>query len=140
MSISNKKVSFLILYEAKKKPSNSAIKLWAFCFRKMNCINFTKGQNGTRKKEIGLYRFSHSIQRIKTSSFLQLMRNKELSNQKMKGKSILLEEILKNMYRSNLENQEILGILTNINKVSSINLNILIWSFTLQIDANISKC
>jgi hypothetical protein len=68
------------------------------------------------------------------------MRNKELSNQKMKGKSILQEAILKNMYRSNLENLEILGILTNINKVSSINLNILIWSFTLQIDANISKC
>ena len=131
MSISNKKVSFLILYEAKKKPSNSAIKLWAFCFRKMNYINFTKGQNGTRKKEIGQYRFSHLIQRIKTFNFLPLMLNKELSNQKMKGKSILLEAILKNMYRSNLENLEILGILININKVSLINITILKLSFTL---------
>jgi len=91
----------------------------------MNCINFTKGQNGTRKKEIGLYRFSLSIQRIKTSSFLPLTQNKELSNQKMKGKSILQEEILKNMYRSNLENLEILGIPTNISKVSLINITIL---------------
>ena len=53
------------------------------------------------------------------------MQNKELSNQKMKGKSILQEEILKNMYRSNLENLEILGIRININKVSFININIL---------------
>ena len=97
----------------------------------MNCINFTKGQNGTRKKEIGLYRFSHSIQRIKTFSFLPLMLNKELSNQKMKGKSILPEEILKNMYRSNLENLEILGIPTNINKVSLINKIILKLSLTV---------
>jgi len=106
----------------------------------MNCINFTKGQNGTRKKEIGQYRFSHLIQRIKTFSFLPLTQNKELSNQRMKGKSILQEEILKNMYRSNLENLEILGIPTNINKVSLINIKILKLSFTLQIDANISRC
>jgi hypothetical protein len=53
------------------------------------------------------------------------MPNNELSNQKMKGKSILPEEILKNMYRSNLENLEILGIQTNINKVSLINVTIL---------------
>jgi hypothetical protein len=97
----------------------------------MNCINFTKGQNGTRKKEIGQYRFSHLIQRIKTFSFLPLTQNKELSNQRMKGKSILQEEILKNMYRSNLENLEILGIPTNINKVSLINITILKLSFTL---------
>jgi hypothetical protein len=43
----------------------------------------------------------------------------------MKGKSILQEEILKNMYRSNLENLEILGIPTNISKVSLINITIL---------------
>lgn len=75
-----------------------------------------------RKKEIGLYRFSHSIQRIKTSSFLPLTQNKELSNQKMKEKSILQEEILKNMYRNNLENLEILVIPINISKVSLINI------------------
>ena len=82
----------------------------------MNYISFIKDQSGMKKKEIGLSHFVHSIQKIKTFNFHQLMQNKESSNQKRKEKLILLEAILKNIYKSSLENLEISEILIHINK------------------------
>ena len=64
-SISSKNQSCSTLFVVRKRLLSLVIKSWISYLQKTNYISFTINPGGTMKEEIGLYRYSHSTQRIK---------------------------------------------------------------------------
>ena len=64
-STSSKNQSCSTLFVVRKRLLSLATRLWISYLLKTNCTSFTINLGGTMKEEIGLYRYSHSTQRIK---------------------------------------------------------------------------